>query len=203
MANYRQLQSKYPGFDVLDEKDAWDSHTQEVVSNRLRTDAKYQFFTIYEAQMIRTIAQNIVYDDREEILQYIADNFDGQIASKIGEGQREPGVPPEDILVREGLKAIDVLSEQLYVMRFVQLNPEEQTALLEKIEKGMAEPVPQWAIVPQKPFFKKLLNGIVKPYYSHPAVWSEIGYAGPAYPRGYVRSEYGLTDPWEARRDDA
>ncbi|WP_369127188.1 hypothetical protein [Paenibacillus antri] len=35
-------------------------------------------------------------------------------------------------------------------------------------------------------------------YYSHPAVWSEIGYGGPAYPRGYVRTQLGQLDPWEA-----
>ncbi|KQX56587.1 hypothetical protein ASD40_04085 [Paenibacillus sp. Root444D2] len=30
-------------------------------------------------------------------------------------------------------------------------------------------------------------------------VWSEIGYAGPAYPRGYVRTQLGQLDPWEAQ----
>jgi len=51
-------------------------------------------------------------------------------------------------------------------------------------------------------FFKQLLHDTVSAYYSHPLVWSDIGYGGPAYPRGYVRVEKGLTDPWEAKAND-
>ncbi len=36
-------------------------------------------------------------------------------------------------------------------------------------------------------------------YYSHLVAWSEIGYGGPAYPRGYVRTQMGQLDPWEAQ----
>jgi hypothetical protein len=35
-------------------------------------------------------------------------------------------------------------------------------------------------------------------YYSHPHSWSEIGFGGPANPRGYVRMYYDRRDPWEA-----
>ncbi|MCK9918131.1 gluconate 2-dehydrogenase subunit 3 family protein, partial [Microbacteriaceae bacterium K1510] len=58
-----------------------------------------------------------------------------------------------------------------------------------------------WAKVPQKDFFTRMLYDIVSAYYSHPLVWSDIGYGGPAYPRGYVRVEKGLVDPWEAKQD--
>jgi hypothetical protein len=41
-------------------------------------------------------------------------------------------------------------------------------------------------------------------YYSHPTAWSEIGFGGPASPRGYVRMGFNRRDPWEAAeaRDD-
>ena len=55
--------------------------------------------------------------------------------------------------------------------------------------------------IPVKDFMQKILSEAMSAYYSHPTIWSDIGYAGPAYPRGYVRSEIGLTDPWEAKRD--
>ena len=47
-------------------------------------------------------------------------------------------------------------------------------------------------------FAKRLLPDIVKAYYSHPTAWSEIGYGGPASPRGYVRMDFDRRDPWEA-----
>jgi len=35
-------------------------------------------------------------------------------------------------------------------------------------------------------------------YYAHPYAWDEIGFGGPAYPRGYMRLEDGQPEPWEA-----
>jgi hypothetical protein len=48
-------------------------------------------------------------------------------------------------------------------------------------------------------FFKqRLLHDIVMAYWSHPIAWNEIGWGGPASPRGYVRMGYDERDPWEA-----
>jgi hypothetical protein len=43
-----------------------------------------------------------------------------------------------------------------------------------------------------------LLHEAVSVYYAHPAAWSEIGFGGPASPRGYVRIEADRRDSWEA-----
>ena len=40
-------------------------------------------------------------------------------------------------------------------------------------------------------------------YYSHPTAWSEMGFGGPASPRGYVRMELDRRDPWEAAESKA
>jgi hypothetical protein len=47
-------------------------------------------------------------------------------------------------------------------------------------------------------FVQVLLKSAVAVYYSHPAAWNEIGYGGPASPRGYVRMGLNERDPWEA-----
>jgi hypothetical protein len=53
--------------------------------------------------------------------------------------------------------------------------------------------------VPPAIFFaKRLLPDIVSAYYGHPTAWSEIGFGGPASPRGYVRMDFDRRDPWEA-----
>ena len=41
----------------------------------------------------------------------------------------------------------------------------------------------------------------VSVYYAHPAAWSEIGFGGPASPRGYVRMQANRRDPWEAMEE--
>ena len=56
-----------------------------------------------------------------------------------------------------------------------------------------------WGDMPCGLFFKaRLLPDIVKTYYSHPTAWNEIGWGGPASPRGYVRLGADRRDPWEA-----
>ena len=37
-------------------------------------------------------------------------------------------------------------------------------------------------------------------FYSHPWAWNEIGFGGPAYPRGYARLGVGLSEAWEGAR---
>ena len=56
-----------------------------------------------------------------------------------------------------------------------------------------------WGDLPAGGFFLHvLLKQTVGIYYSHPAAWSEIGFGGPASPRGYVRLGFNERDPWEA-----
>lgn len=42
-----------------------------------------------------------------------------------------------------------------------------------------------------------LVQDVVDAYYAHPYAWDEIGFGGPAYPRGYMRLEGGRPEPWE------
>jgi hypothetical protein len=40
-------------------------------------------------------------------------------------------------------------------------------------------------------------------FYAHPWAWNEIGFSGPAYPRGYKNAGVGRREPWEvADRED-
>jgi hypothetical protein len=83
-------------------------------------------------------------------------------------------------------------------MLFIESNDDAQLAILEQLNKGKLDST-EWTIKLQKALFKKILSLAVDAYYSHPLIWSEIGYGGPAYPRGYVRAEIGNLDPWEAQ----
>jgi hypothetical protein len=47
-------------------------------------------------------------------------------------------------------------------------------------------------------FQERVLHDIVGAYYAHPVSWNEIGFGGPASPRGYVRMGLDKRDPWEA-----
>ena len=44
-------------------------------------------------------------------------------------------------------------------------------------------------------FAKRLLPDVVFAYYAHPTAWNEIGFGGPASPRGYVRMGFDRRRP--------
>ncbi|MDD4335508.1 MAG: gluconate 2-dehydrogenase subunit 3 family protein [Desulfotomaculaceae bacterium] len=197
----QENRTRYPGYDILKEKEHWDDHTHEIVLKRLGPFPKHKFLNDYEAKMILAIAQHIVYDNRKEILDYVLHHIDNALSSTIGEDQRKVGTPVQKVLVREGLKAIDKLAKKQYKSSYLESDVQQQLSILAALQKGKAAKMDEWQTIPQKELFKKLATQITSAYYSHPTVWSEIGYGGPAYPRGYVRVERGLTDPWEAKRD--
>ncbi|MDD9270530.1 gluconate 2-dehydrogenase subunit 3 family protein [Paenibacillus sp. GCM10023248] len=189
----------YPSFDVMDEQDAWDDHTQSIVTSRLNSEITFHFLTEPETKLLRRICSILVNDQRADVLDYILVHIDQTLHQSPGESQRKVGVPHASELVRSGLGAIEQGARLTYDAAYTELDTQEQIQYLQSISASMAEPQHIWSPIPQKELFKKLMNLTIESYCSHPNVWSEIGYAGPAYPRGYVRTEIGQLDPWEAK----
>lgn len=188
--------SHYPGFNTLAEQDAWDDYSRSVVLKRLQP-AKPTLLRQDEIDTVRAIARNLLYESREKLLDFVVAHIDSQLASPIGESERKSMLPPQDVLVRRGLAALNGAAMEMESKPFHLCKPETQAHLLQTLQKGQAALPAVFADVPQKDLFKKLLLLSVDAFSSHPAIWSEMGYPGPAYPRGYYRIERGLHDPWE------
>jgi hypothetical protein len=181
------------------EQTHWDEHTRKIVRSRLNPQAKRKFLTEQEESKLKQICSLLVGDEREEILGYVLSHIDQTLSSNVGEGQRKAHVPKAPVLVRGGLVALDQSAKEKWGRRFVELKEGEQRQLLTEVSESRAPSHSEWKGIPQREFFIKLLNLSIESYYSHPTVWSEIGYGGPAYPRGYVRTQLGQLDPWEAQ----
>lgn len=194
--------TRYPGYDVLNEMHHWDEHTREIVLKRLAPFDKNIYLTDHEAEMISAIAKHIIYDHRKELLDYVVHHLDTTLQADQGEDQRKVGIPPQRNLARQGLASLDQWAKIRHGESFLEINEKQQLKLLQDLDNGQGEELPELPKTVKKELFKKLSTQIASAYYSHPVVWSEIGYGGPAYPRGYIRLEKGLIDPWEAKRDD-
>ncbi|MGD8192638.1 gluconate 2-dehydrogenase subunit 3 family protein [Brevibacillus ginsengisoli] len=182
-------ESQYPGYDVWEEHQEWDEHTRSIVMKRKTPQVIYQYLNSEEAMTLQAAIYLLVDDQRLEVTTYVLQHLDESLASEIGESQRKQDVLVQKALFRDGLGRMELLSHQAYGTNFVTLKWDQQTEVLRATEQEYPE------------FFKKLLKKVVEAYYSHPIVWSDIGYGGPAYPRGYVRVEKGLVDPWEAKKN--
>jgi hypothetical protein len=197
--------SHYPDFNVMEEKEHWDPHTREIVEKRTaeRRKGSYKFFNQMEAETLYSLCSIILDDSRDSVLLFVLNHFDQNLSSNIGESERKKNVPKGAVLIREGLHALNLYSNQGHSVTFHELEVKIQTDIVRMLANYNLPLEADNNKVPTKDFFTQILTNAVSAYYSHPTIWSEIGYAGPAYPRGYVRSEWGLTDPWEAKRKDA
>jgi hypothetical protein len=193
----------YPRFDVMREEEHWDPHTREIVAKRLKSESfyPYQFLTQDEGDSLFRLCAILLDDVRTPVLSYVVHHFDSTLQAGIGESQRKIGVPKQSALIRDGLALLDQVCNERYGEKFISLEESDQQQVVQQLVQGDISLLSDAKQVPVRDWMDKILTEAVAAYYSHPSIWSEIGYAGPAYPRGYVRSEYGLTDPWEARRD--
>lgn len=187
----------YPDFDVMAAEEAWDPHTRAIVAGRLEGGEGLKALTPAEAAILESLLRHLLYEERADLLRFVVSHFDKKVAERFGEGQRKQNVPPEDRLIREGMIGLDDVAKHRHGRPWMDLTVEEQVALVRELQSGSLEPVGMMANLPQKELFTKVLSLALEAYASHPQVWSEMGYAGPAYPRGYYRIERGLRDPWE------
>lgn len=197
------FKTHYPSYDVMAFQEEWDSFTREIILKRLGPFPKAAFLTKNEEGMLALIAEHLTYDNRKKIIAWILYHIDAKLVSETGEAERKPEVPLEKVLVRDGLKFINTVARQRFKEDFATTQTEEQFQILSQLQTGQITGNVMWQKELQKELFKKLAELIISAYYSHPTVWSEIGYGGPAYPRGYYRVEFGLRDPWEAKKEDA
>jgi hypothetical protein len=65
------------------------------------------------------------------------------------------------------------------------------------MQKGEVDS-PHWPFDARTFFNRRILADIPALYYSLPKAWNEMGFGGPASPRGYVRLDGDRPDPWEA-----
>jgi hypothetical protein len=128
----------------------------------------------------------------------LAAMVDAKLLENRGDGYRDYRLPPLRGAWHRGLHAIDIEARRRHNVGFAALNAAEQDALLHAVEQG-ALGDDGWDGMPPAIFFaKRLLPDIVTLYYAHPTAWNEIGFGGPASPRGYVRMDLDRRDPWEA-----
>lgn len=151
--------------------------------------------------MLRPACAMLVDDFRGEIIQYVLCHIDETLEDNVGESQRKADVPPARALIRNGTKALDQCALMKYQQHFYRIAEEHQHVMLLQLSEARMEIKEPWEQLPQKAYFQKLLAFTVEAYFSHPKVWSEMGYGGPAYPRGYIRTGIGQLDPWEAKRN--
>ena len=201
MSDFR---TPYLTYDVLDKWDSpsWNDQTREAVRERLDEVPPRRFLSPAQWSLLEAIVGRLVpQPDREEPVP-IVPWLDDMLHRNRGPGYRYADMPPMRAAWQHGLDAIGAEAAYRHGKGFEELSPQDQDDLLRDVENNRVESR-YWGDLPAGGFFRHhLLKEVVAVYYSHPAAWSEIGFGGPASPRGYARLGPDERDPWEAEELD-
>jgi hypothetical protein len=197
----RGFRNRFPTYNVLDKWDtpSWNEQTRAVVRGRLERVPPRRFFGEDEWDILRAICDRLIpQPDRPDEPVPIVPFIDEKLHEDQGNWYRYADMPPQREAWRIGLRAIDAEARAHWGRGFRELPDNQKDAVLRSVQHGdiLSD---AWAGMPAKRFFASaLLHEVVSVYYAHPAAWSEIGFGGPASPRGYVRMQADRRDPWEA-----
>jgi hypothetical protein len=107
-------------------------------------------------------------------------------------------MPEDPEAMRLALHNIDAMAREVKGLPFHELDVTAQDTLLLSLRDGKPPgEAERWASLPVHQVWNLILRDAVEAYYAHPWAWDEVGFGGPAYPRGYMRLENGAREPWE------
>ena len=197
-----QMHGRYPDYDVLENADHWDEATRKVVLARVHDVPPVRFFDARQEATVRALADVLTAQDSEPRIPLV--NFiDEKLFKGQGEGYRYFDMPEDREVWRRVARGLDDEARaRAGAASFADAGDDVQHEIVGDLaEARLFGGV--WSTFNVDHAFSTVMNAVLEAFYSHPWAWNEIGFGGPAYPRGYVRFgspqlQPGETETWEA-----
>ena len=188
-----QMHGRYPDYDVLEERGHWDDVTRQVVLARIDDIPPIRFFGPAEARTLGAFCDCVTAQDAEPripLINFVDQKFhDGKL-----DGFQHAGMPDDREVWRRMAAVLDRRArEQCGAPTFDACAPEAQHYICTEfangdLDTGDVDCSTAWSV---------MMRATLAAFYSHPWAWNEIGFGGPAYPRGYSRLGMGMREAWE------
>ncbi|MDU9025153.1 gluconate 2-dehydrogenase subunit 3 family protein [Pseudomonas corrugata] len=194
------MKSRYPGYDVMQKRHgpSWNDATRSVIDQRLALPVLPRFFNEAQWRTLQALCGCVLPQPDNRVPVPVAAMVDDKLYNERGDGFIDTRLPPPAQAWCMGLAAIDAEALARQGVPFAQLSTQDQRSVITAIEQGSVMAT-AWNDLPSQLLFRsRLMHDIASAYYSHPTAWSEVGFGGPASPRGYVRLGPDRRDAWEA-----
>ena len=187
-----QMHGRYPDYDVLANVPHWDEVTRRVVLARVHEMPPVTFFDEREERTLREFCDLVTAQDAEPRIP-VLEMVDAKLAAGQLDGYRHHDLPADPETWRLVAAGLDESAGG----SFADLEAEAASRLVSRFAAGELEGG-VWERIPPAKAWGVVTRGILAAFYSHPWAWNEIGYGGPAYPRGYMRLGVGQREPHQA-----
>jgi hypothetical protein len=184
---------RYPGFHTMAQAGAWDAATRAVVQSRLGPLPGVRFFAPAEEACARALFDQLL-DQRGDPRVPVVELVDARLAEDQTDGWHYDDLPPDREAWRRSLAALDDEALEAQGCDFAGCSTEAQATILNGIHRlGSGG----WRGFPADRLWSLWTRYACTAFYSHPWAWDEIGFSGPAYPRGYKNLGVDRLEPFE------
>jgi gluconate 2-dehydrogenase subunit 3-like protein len=190
-----QGQGRFPDFDVLDQVHLWDDVTAGAVLARLTLPNMLSFFTPHEVGVAQPMLDLLLGQDREPRVPVLP-LIDARLSIGETDGWHYDDLPEDGQAWRDTLGHLDADARTRHGAGFDALSCADQARLLQDVQ-DIASSGERWHDLPAKRVWSLWTRYACAAFYSHPWAWNEIGFSGPAYPRGYLNPGINAREKWE------
>ena len=191
-----QMRGRYPDYDVLDQADHWDPVTRRLVLDRVENVPPLRFFIAAEALTLGAFCDLVLAQDDEPKIP-VLNMVDAKLFAGELDGFRYADMPDDRETWRRVARGLDAAARQHGAIDFVNAPEPVREHVVEAFAAGELRGE-VWDELPPARTWTVVTRAILSAFYSHPWAWNEIGFGGPAYPRGYARIGAGQRESWEA-----
>jgi Gluconate 2-dehydrogenase subunit 3 len=201
---------RFPGFDVFTEQPRWDPATAAALTARLAPPPGLRFFSPAE-EAIATALLDLLLGQQDPDPHTVlgaqhADQqrarprvpvtamIDARLAEAETDGWRYADMPEDGQAWRDTLGFLDADAQAKHGRGFAGCPAADQGALIQVVQDtGSGD----WHGFPASRVWSLWTRYACTAFYAHPWAWNEIGFPGPAYPRGYKNLGVGKREPFE------
>jgi gluconate 2-dehydrogenase subunit 3-like protein len=189
------MHGRYPDYNLLDERDHWDPQTRRVLFRRVDEVPPIRFFRAGEALTLGAFCDVVMAQDSEPKIP-VLNMVDEKLHQAKLDGFRYADMPDDRDTWRRVAVGLDAAARQLGAASFVTAPSETQRRVVQAFSEGDLHG-DVWDELPPAKAWSVVMRAVLSAFYSHPWAFNEIGFGGPAYPRGYARLAAGQRESWE------
>jgi len=190
-------QGRFDGYDVLSQAAHWDPVTTKLVMARTRPPRALSFFSAEEGEICDALLDLVLANHAEPRVP-VLEMVDQRLFAGETDGWRYADMPEDAAAWHRSLRHLDEDAREIHGAGFAACGTDQQGQLVQGVQDAET-----WHGLPGAHVWSLWTRYACAAFYAHPWTWNEIGFGGPAYPRGYKVLHPGWREPWEVAAHDA